>query len=102
MLPNFGDVVVMKVDDLDIFMLCQPSRHSEEFVVVQVELPQMRNISQTAIFHNGDAIEAQTQLRQIRHSFQAGCINFGDLVAIQMQFTDRSGQTLRNSSYVGV
>jgi len=42
-------------------MLCQPSRHSEEFVVVQVELPQMRNISQTAIFHNGDAIEAQTQ-----------------------------------------
>lgn len=88
--PNFGDVVVMKVDDLDILMLCQPSRHPEKFVVVQVEFPQVRNIGQTAILHNSDAVEAQPQLRQIKQSFQASCINLGDLVAIQMHFSKRS------------
>lgn len=101
-LPDFGDVVVMKVHNLDILMRCQPRRHPEEFVVVQMELPQMRDVGQTAILHNRDAVEAQPQLRQINQSFQAGGVDLGDLVAIQVQFTERHRQAWRDGSYVGV
>lgn len=46
---------------LDVLVLCQPTRHSDELVVVQVEFPQMRSVGQRAIVHGRDAVETQPQ-----------------------------------------
>lgn len=46
---------------LEEFMICQTTRYSDKFVVVQVKFPQMRDIGQSAVVHNRDAVEAQTQ-----------------------------------------
>lgn len=42
-------------------MLCKPTRHFDEFVVIQVEFPQMGSVGQSAIVYSRDAVETQPQ-----------------------------------------
>ncbi len=46
---------------LDVLVVGQARRNAGQCVVVEVQLSQVGDISQRAIFHRADLIEAQTQ-----------------------------------------
>lgn len=46
---------------LDIFVVTQPRRYSDKFIVVQMELSQMRYVVKGAIFNGRNTVEAKTQ-----------------------------------------
>lgn len=46
---------------LDVLVVSQAGRNANQSVVVEVQLPQVGNISQCAIFHRADVIVAQAK-----------------------------------------
>lgn len=46
---------------LDIFVFTQPTRYSDKFIVVQMELSQVRYVVKRAIFNWRNTVEAETQ-----------------------------------------